>query len=93
MVRNGLITRRTNEADRRQSLLEITGEGVRLLVEDVRGQRETLARAMMDALTPTERELLRLAAGLMDRLAEAAETRASGSGKPEQEKDSTESDS
>jgi DNA-binding CsgD family transcriptional regulator len=36
------------------------------------GQRDTwLAQAMTTQLTPTERELLRLAGGLMERLAEA----------------------
>lgn len=73
LERRKLITRRPNEADRRQALLEITEAGARLLEEDILSQRQALARAVMTALTPAEQEMLRLAAGLMDRLATATE--------------------
>jgi DNA-binding MarR family transcriptional regulator len=73
LEQSGLITRRTNAADRRQSLLEITETGTQLLVEEVGGQRLQLAQIIAQELTSTEQELLRLAAGLLDRLAAAAE--------------------
>jgi len=75
LERRNWITRRTNSADRRQSLLEITETGSRLLVEDVMAQRTALAQAIVKTLTPAEQEMLRLAAGLMDRLADTAEAR------------------
>ncbi len=68
-----LITRRPNDADHRQSLLEITDAGIRLLTEDILSQRKALAQVIIQALTPAEQEMLRLAAGLMDRLATATE--------------------
>jgi DNA-binding MarR family transcriptional regulator len=73
LERQKWITRRPNDADRRQSLLEITETGTKVLVKDVLAQRTVLAQAIVKALTPAEQEMLRLAAGLMDRLAEAAE--------------------
>jgi DNA-binding MarR family transcriptional regulator len=73
--RRGLITRRAAETDRRQSLIDITEAGAATLLADVHDRRVMLAEAMAATLTPAERGLLRLAAGLMDRLAEAIETR------------------
>jgi DNA-binding MarR family transcriptional regulator len=67
-----LITRRPGDADRRQSLLQITAAGSKRLIREVRGQRTLLARTIAGELTPAEQELLRIAAGLMDRLAAAA---------------------
>lgn len=69
LARRGLITRRADAADRRRSLIEITEAGRQLLLEDVHGRRTRLARAIGEVLTPTEQELLRLAAGLIDRVA------------------------
>jgi DNA-binding MarR family transcriptional regulator len=71
LERQGLIARRPDASDRRQSLIAITGEGSRLLLDDVGAQRALLASAMAETLSPTEQEMLRLAAGLMDRLAAA----------------------
>jgi DNA-binding MarR family transcriptional regulator len=76
LERSKLITRRPNEADRRQSLLEITDKGIQLLTEEVRDQRLTLAKIIARELTPAEQELLRLAAGLMDHVASACEAQA-----------------
>ncbi|WP_064742487.1 MarR family winged helix-turn-helix transcriptional regulator [Azospirillum sp. B4] len=68
---HGHITRGPDAQDRRQVRIEITDAGRHALFGDVHGRRTALARAMLATLTPTERELLRLAAGLMDRLADA----------------------
>ncbi|MRR51437.1 MAG: MarR family transcriptional regulator [Rhodocyclaceae bacterium] len=70
------IRRHPNDADHRQNLLEITEEGARILIRDVMEQRLALAQAIVDALTPSEQEMLRLSAGLIDRLAQAIKTRA-----------------
>ena len=84
LERRKLITRRANAADRRQSLLKITDAGVQLLVEDIRKQRAKLAQTIAEALTPAEQGVLRLAAGLMDHLAEVIEPRPVALGKPNQ---------
>ena len=65
-----LISRQADPADRRRSLLAISDKGVLALRRDV-GQRDAwLALAMAEHLTRTERELLRLASDLLERLAE-----------------------
>ena len=74
LERDGLLRRRINPADRRQAFLEITGDGTRILLENIGGQRQKTARAMAEQLTDTEQDLLRLAAGLMDRLASSVES-------------------
>lgn len=68
-----LITRRSNDTDRRQSLLDITDEGKQLLIENIRAQRVMLAQTIAKELTPAEQDLLRIAADLMDHLAEVTE--------------------
>jgi DNA-binding MarR family transcriptional regulator len=73
LERRGLIVRRENARDRRQSLLEITEEGTRLLLDDIGKQRSALAGIMTQSLGPAEQEILRLAAGLMDRLGETSD--------------------
>jgi len=65
-----LITRRPGEVDRRQSQIDITAEGRRRLGRDMQHRDAWLRAALTDALSPTEQELLRLAAPLMERLAE-----------------------
>ena len=77
-----LITRRANEVDRRQSLLAIRDAGVQLLRREIGDQRAKLAQIMAKALTPSEQGMLRLAAGLMDHLAEAVEMGGIARGKP-----------
>ncbi|HWG26031.1 MarR family winged helix-turn-helix transcriptional regulator [Actinospica sp.] len=62
-----LLTRRRDERDRRQYVLEITDAGRFALARDMETRDEWLARAMRD-LTETERQVLYLAGGLMDRL-------------------------
>jgi DNA-binding MarR family transcriptional regulator len=83
LERRKLITRRQNDADRRQSLLEISDAGAQLLTEEIHGQRLKLAQAMARELTVTEQELLRLAASLMDRLSAVTEAQAVAAGEPE----------
>jgi len=74
LEKRSLITRRSNIEDRRQSLLEITETGAQALTETVRDRRESLAQIIIDVLTPAEQELLRLSAGLIDKLAAAVAT-------------------
>src|SRR4051812_31926420 len=64
----GLISRTQDPADRRRAIIAITGEGSRVLADDMRHRDTWLAEAMARALTPTERQLLRLAVDLLDRL-------------------------
>lgn len=73
LERRKLISRRQNDADRRQSLLEITELGSQLLIKDVTAQRLALAQNILKILTPAEQEMLRISAGLIDRLADAAQ--------------------
>jgi DNA-binding MarR family transcriptional regulator len=73
LQRRKLITRRPDEADRRQSLLQVTAAGSELLAKEIRGQRTLLAQTIAGQLTTAEQELLRIAAGLMDRLAATTE--------------------
>jgi DNA-binding MarR family transcriptional regulator len=67
---DGLILRSPDDADRRQVKIEITRAGAAVLDEDDRRREAWLAKAMAERLTPTECEVLRLAAGLMARLAD-----------------------
>jgi DNA-binding MarR family transcriptional regulator len=64
----GLISRTQDPADRRRAIIAITREGSRVLSNDMRQRDAWLAEAMARALTPTERQLLGLAADLLDRL-------------------------
>jgi DNA-binding MarR family transcriptional regulator len=73
LVASGFISRADNPADRRQVLLEITPAGATLVREDRRRRDTFLAKAMDSTLTPTEQELLHLAARLMDQLSEVVE--------------------
>jgi DNA-binding MarR family transcriptional regulator len=64
----GLISRTQDPADRRRAIIAITREGSRVLSNDMRRRDTWLAEAMARALSPTERQLLGLAADLLDRL-------------------------
>ncbi|MBI0295238.1 MarR family transcriptional regulator [Streptomyces sp. PRKS01-29] len=72
LEQQGRIVRSTNQRDRRSQDIAITDLGVQALDEHVREGNRWLASALESNLTPTERGLLRLAADLMLRLAEAA---------------------
>lgn len=77
LERRKLIVSRPNGEDRRENLLEVTEVGVHVLVEHIRDQRVKLAQVIEKELTPAEKELLRIAAGLMDRIAERTEAETS----------------
>jgi DNA-binding MarR family transcriptional regulator len=70
LVAEGLVSRTDDPRDGRQVLLRISPAGREVLEADRRRRDTFLATAMAATLTPTEQELLRLAAGLLDRLAE-----------------------
>lgn len=71
-----LVVRSRSEDDRRQFLIELTRPGLDALARDMR-QRDAWLRSAMVSLSPTEREVLRLAGVLMEQLAgEAAITSA-----------------
>ncbi len=70
----GRISRHADAADRRRSVLSITGTGRQLLAHDMRQRDSWLSLAMADQLTATECRLLALAGELMDRLADAEVT-------------------
>ncbi|MDT8915486.1 MarR family transcriptional regulator [Amycolatopsis sp. PS_44_ISF1] len=65
-----LITRTPDPSDGRRSLIDITAAGKALLREYSVRREQWLATAMDRALSPTEQQLLRLAADLMARVAE-----------------------
>lgn len=64
----GLIRRRESDTDRRRVLIEITAKGHDLLVRDAVRQNRWLAEAMLQKLTPAERDVLDIAARLLDEL-------------------------
>ena len=66
---DGLITRAPDPADRRQSVLALTPAGREALAADM-AQRDAWLTSALEDLNETEREVLRLAARLLDRLAE-----------------------
>ncbi|MEU5261644.1 MarR family transcriptional regulator [Amycolatopsis sp. NPDC021455] len=65
----GLITRAPNENDGRGAVLALTGRGTAALQDDMR-ERDTWLASALDELTETEIGLLRLAAPLLERLAD-----------------------
>jgi len=70
LVSRGLVSRTADPGDGRRSLIEITTEGLRELRGYSVERERWLAEAVERELSGTERELLRLAAGLLVRLAE-----------------------
>ncbi|MFD0684899.1 MarR family winged helix-turn-helix transcriptional regulator [Actinomadura fibrosa] len=66
---DGLIARARDDRDRRQAVLSLTAEGLAALRRDMDARDAWLAAALA-GLGETEREVLRLAARLMDRLGE-----------------------
>jgi DNA-binding MarR family transcriptional regulator len=73
LERQHLVTRQPEGQDGRRSLVVLTEAGAQALVRDMRQRDDWLAAAMARELTRTERELLRLAGDLMERLAESAD--------------------
>ena len=71
-----LVSRRQDLHDRRQHQMEITPAGRDVLYETASDQAAWLAAAIATQLSPIERDMLRLAAQLIDRLADAPLQRA-----------------
>jgi len=70
---DGLISRKPDPSDHRRGLIRLTAAGSAALAGDMTARRRRLAEAAGRILTPAERDLLRAAAGLIDRLAAAVE--------------------
>jgi DNA-binding MarR family transcriptional regulator len=70
MTHGGLVVRSDHPVDGRQFLISLTDRGRQSLSEDMRNRDAWLEASMM-GLTPTERALLGIAAGLMERMAGA----------------------
>ncbi len=66
----GLVDRAAHATDRRQVVLRVSPEGAALLREDRRARDAWLAQRLR-ALEPADREVLRQAAAVLDRLAAA----------------------
>lgn len=69
----GLIVREADPDDGRRVIVRITEAGVAVLVEDMR-QRDSWLALAMTRLNPTERGVLVLAAELMERISQDADT-------------------
>jgi DNA-binding MarR family transcriptional regulator len=63
----GLVLRRPHPTDGRQALVELTGAGRELLHGEVRAREAWLARRLAD-LSDSEREVLRAASTVIDKL-------------------------
>lgn len=70
LQRDGLISRTRDDRDGRQRLLEITEAGREALARDM-AQRDAWLDTALTGLNETERQVLLLAARLMDRLADS----------------------
>ncbi|MBL1113034.1 MarR family transcriptional regulator [Streptomyces sp. 110] len=70
LQRDGLISRTRDDRDGRQRLLEITEAGREALAHDM-AQRDAWLDTALTGLNETERQVLLLAARLMDRLADS----------------------
>ena len=67
------VTRQRDDLDRRRASIAITEAGTKRLLESVQRRNAWFARVMATELSETERDFLRLAATLLQRLADAAE--------------------
>lgn len=67
----GYVARRPHESDGRLVLVSLTDEGRELVIADRRRRDEWLSRQLR-ALTPAERDALRVAVPILDRLATEA---------------------
>jgi len=66
----GLVSRRPDPDDGRAVLLDVTGAGIRVLQSHAATHVVWLSAAMEAELTVAEQEILRVAASLLDRLAD-----------------------
>jgi len=71
LTERGLVSRTPDPADGRRHLIDITPAGIGVLREYTGSRERWLAGALERALTPTERQLLALAAELLVRVADA----------------------
>lgn len=65
---DGLIARRPDPGDRRRTLIELTGQGRRMLEEERRQREGWLARAIVEDLSERDQAVLAQAAELLTRL-------------------------
>ena len=70
LEQHGYVVRRPHETDRRQVVVALARKGEETLAADRRRRDAWLARQLRD-LTPEERDVLRKAAPLLERLAKA----------------------
>lgn len=70
LERRRLVSRRAHPEDRRQVILTTTEQGRALLKEERRRREEWLATRLRE-LTPEEREVLRAAAPILEKLSQA----------------------
>ncbi|HEY7175429.1 MAG TPA: MarR family transcriptional regulator [Micromonosporaceae bacterium] len=66
----GLVSRRDDPRDGRQVLLDITADGIAVLRQHSQTHVSWLVHAMDAELTPAEQEIVRVAARLLDRVAD-----------------------
>ncbi len=71
LEKRGLVERRPDPADRRKLLIEVTPRGRRMVSELIGLRHQWLAAAIERDLTAAEKEMLAIAAGLMERVASA----------------------
>lgn len=69
LERDGLVVRSADAGDRRQSIITITDAGVEELQRDV-AERDAWLAAALAGLSETERQVLILAAALMEQIAD-----------------------
>ena len=75
-----LLVRQPHPGDGRQALLDISDEGLELVLRDAACREEWLADALATALTPAEQQIVRVAAGLMLRVASVSDSSRVGIG-------------
>jgi DNA-binding MarR family transcriptional regulator len=68
---DGHIRRNPDPADGRQALIDLTAKGSETLAAEMLERRRRLADAMGRVLTPAERDVLRVASALMEKVATA----------------------
>jgi DNA-binding MarR family transcriptional regulator len=90
LARDGMVSRTRDARDGRSSVLELTAVGFAAMARDVRYRDEWLRRRMDAELNGTEREVLRIAAVLLDRLADDEQDEVAGEGKDDAHKDGRE---
>lgn len=69
LARDGLITRRRSDRDRREITIAMTPKGREMLKRDMAVRRSWLERTISAALTPAEADVIDAAAGVMLKLA------------------------